>query len=93
MHITDTRIDNEWTALTDLIGGPVEADKTYTIISTSPDRIYGVEAAGAPAENVIGAFIEEGQYFLYKKGDQELYLRNGGAYEGKLSNITINVEG
>ena len=99
MHIKDVKIPSTWTPLSQYLD--VEADAEYLIINSSPDTIYAIESTGAPASGYIGVPVEPTCYIDYKKGNQDLYIRNGYtpvtvggvAKEKKLSNITINKVG
>lgn len=75
MFVTEARITREWTPLSELC--TVENDVQYMIVNTSIDKMYAVEGAEKPEDTVTGAPIPPNCYAVYKKGEQELYLRNG----------------
>lgn len=99
MHIKDVKIPSTWTQFSQYVD--VEAGAEYLIINSSPDTIYAIESTGTPATGYIGVPVEPTCYIDYKKGDQDLYIRNGYTpviaggvmKENKLSNITINKVG
>lgn len=100
MHIKDTKLPSTWTVFSTLID-EVEANAEYIITNSSPDIIYAIESTGNPNATYIGIPVNPGNFIDYKKGTQDLYLRNaytpvtsGGVIkENKLSNITISKVG
>ncbi len=100
MHIKDIKLPSTWTAFSTLVD-EVEAGTEYIITNSSPDTIYAIESAGVPDKKYIGIPVYSGNYIDYKKGVQDLYLRNaytpvtskGVAKENKVSNITISKVG
>lgn len=100
MHIKDVKLPSTWIAFSTLID-EVEADTEYIITNSSPDTIYAIESTGTPKAAYIGIPVNSGNFIDYKKGTQDLYLRNaytpvtsgGVATENKVSNITISKVG
>jgi len=100
MHIKDTKLPSTWTAFSTLVD-EVEANAEYIITNSSPDTIYALESTGDPDKTYIGVPVNPGNFIDYKKGTQDLYLRNaytpvtsgGVATENKVSNITISKVG
>lgn len=93
MHIADVTITNKWTKFTDIIKKPIQEDVTYTVVNSSPNRLYAVESTGKPADETVGVFVEEGRTIIYKKGTQDLYLKNGRAGNNTESYACVNMEG
>lgn len=93
MHIADATITNEWVKFNDIIGQAVQEDVTYTIVNSSPNRLFAVESTGEPVEDVVGAFVGEGGTIVYKKGAQDLYLKNGRVGKYVESSACVNMEG
>lgn len=81
----DNNLTKTWRSFADIVG-TVDADAEYLIQNRGADALVALEAESTPAaDNPAGTMIYPSDIGVYKKGEQNLYLR---AFD---KNCSINV--